>query len=118
MNPYESTPGSANASNHLSETANAVRDSSRLPHAELVVRSLGVFFFITGIIGVIGHGANLFYDWLFGYIASGNVSPGFPLAWMFGSSVEIVVGVYLMAGGRLVMDAVYQVTRGMRNIED
>lgn len=77
------------------------------PLMRLLVRLLGVFFVIDGIVGLVGHGIDLVQQFRIANEYDMPFSGGYALAWTIASAVALAAGLILIFKTQVALDALY-----------
>lgn len=77
------------------------------PLMRLLVRLLGVFFAIDGIVGLIGNGIDLWQQYRVAQEYDMPFSGGYALGWTIASAAALAAGLLLIFKSGIAMDALY-----------
>ncbi len=77
------------------------------PLMQLLVRLLGIFFAIDGIVGLVGNGIDLWQQFRVAREYDMPFSGGYALGWTIASAVALAAGLMLIFKSRIAMDALY-----------
>jgi len=73
----------------------------------LLVRVIGVFFFVDGLVGLVGHGIDLWQAVRASFIYETPFAGGYPLGWTVASGVYLLAGFILIFKTQIAMDAIF-----------
>lgn len=76
----------------------------------LLVRLLGIFFAIDGIVGLVGNGIDLWQQCRIAREYEAPFTGGYPLAWLIASAVALAAGLLLIFKSQIALDALYHET--------
>ena len=78
----------------------------------LLVRLLGVFFVVEGVVGLIGNGIDCWAQWRYASEWDMPFAGGYALAWTIASSVSFAAGLILIFKSKIALDAIFHETIG------